>query len=89
MFTVPVAAVALVSICSRGDLIIEFEIVPVVIVGLEIVGPVPNTRAPEPVSSVIAEARFALDGVPRNVATFVPKPETAVLIGIVVDHPAA
>lgn len=33
------------------------------------VGLVPNTNAPDPVSSVIAEARFALEGVPRKVFT--------------------
>ena len=43
-----------------------------VIVGAEIVGLVPNTAAPEPVSSVKAAARLALDGVPRNVAIPLP-----------------
>ena len=43
-----------------------------VMVGLEIVGLVANTFAPVPVSSVRAAARFALDGVPRNVAIPVP-----------------
>ncbi len=37
------------------------------IVGVVSVGDVPNTKAPEPVSSVIAVARFALLGVARNV----------------------
>ena len=46
-----------------------------------IVGFVPNTREPEPVSSVTAVIRFALDGVARNVATPVPKPLTPVDIG--------
>ena len=36
------------------------------------VGEVPNTSAPVPVSSVIAERRFADDGVARNVPTFAP-----------------
>ena len=49
--------------------------------GVTRVGLVANTKAPEPVSSVTAAARFALDGVPRNVATLVPKPDTPVLIG--------
>lgn len=40
------------------------------------VGAVPNTAAPVPVSSVRAEAKFAEDGVPRNVATPVPSPLT-------------
>ena len=39
-----------------------------------IVGAVPNTSAPDPVSSVTAASRFALDGVVRKVATPVPKP---------------
>jgi len=41
--------------------------------GVTRVGLVANTRAPEPVSSVIALAKLALDGVPNNVATPVPK----------------
>ena len=42
------------------------------IVGVVIVGDVPKTNAPLPVSPVTAAARFALVGVSRNVATFVP-----------------
>ena len=38
-------------------------------------GDVAKTRAPEPVSSVIAAARFALDGVASHVATLAPRPE--------------
>lgn len=45
------------------------------------VGAVANTSAPEPVSPVTAAARFALDGVARNVATFAPSPLTPVLTG--------
>ena len=45
------------------------------------VGPVAKTSAPDPVSSVTAAARFADDGVPRNVATFAPRPETPVETG--------
>ena len=45
------------------------------------VGLVANTRGPDPVSSVTADARFALDGVAKNVATPVPRPLTPVLIG--------
>ena len=41
--------------------------------GVTNVGEVANTNAPEPVSSVIAAAKLALDGVPRNVATPAPK----------------
>ena len=44
-------------------------------------GEVPNTRTPEPVSSVTALARLAEDGVARNVATPLPRPDTPVEIG--------
>ena len=37
------------------------------------VGDVANTNAPEPVSSLTAVARFALEGVPNQVATPAPK----------------
>ena len=40
-----------------------------------------KTSAPLPVSSVTADARFALDGVARNVATPVPSPEMPVDTG--------
>jgi len=50
-------------------------------VGVTSVGEVAKTFAPEPVLSVKALARFALDGVARNVATLVPKPDTPVEIG--------
>ena len=45
------------------------------------VGLVAKTRGPDPVSSVTADARFADDGVAKNVATPVPRPLTPVLIG--------
>jgi hypothetical protein len=44
-------------------------------------GLVPNTSAPEPVSPVTADARLALDGVARNVATPEPSPEIPVDTG--------
>jgi len=40
-----------------------------------------NTKDPEPVSSVMADARLADEGVAKNVATPVPSPLTPVLIG--------
>ena len=40
--------------------------------GVTKVGELANTNAPVPVSSVTALAKFALDGVPKNVATPVP-----------------
>ena len=43
-------------------------------VGVASVGLVPNTNAPVPVSPVTAEAKFALEGVAKNVATPLPKP---------------
>ena len=49
--------------------------------GVTRVGDVANTNDPVPVSSVTAERRFELDGVARNVATPVPRPETPVEIG--------
>lgn len=50
-------------------------------VGVTSVGEVANTSAPEPVSLVTAAARLADEGVPRNVATPVPNPDTPVEIG--------
>src|SRR5436190_23132681 len=55
--------------------------VPPVIVGVARVGLVPNTTAPLPVSPVTAVARFALEGVARNAATPVPRPEMPVSTG--------
>jgi len=49
--------------------------------GVTNVGDVANTNEPEPVSSVIAEARLALEGVAKRVAMPVPKPLTPVEIG--------
>ena len=45
------------------------------------VGASEKTRVEVPVSSVIAEARLALLGVARKVATLAPRPATPVLIG--------
>lgn len=49
--------------------------------GVTRVGLVAKTSAPEPVSSVTAEAKFAELGVAKNVATPVPSPDTPVEIG--------
>tara|TARA_R110000868_G_scaffold12052_1_gene58495 strand:+ start:1223 stop:1870 length:648 start_codon:yes stop_codon:yes gene_type:complete len=49
--------------------------------GVTRAGEVANTSAPLPVSSVTAAARFAEEGVPRNVATPVPRPLTPVPTG--------
>lgn len=49
--------------------------------GVTKVGDVANTNAPDPVSSVIALAKFAEDGVTRKVAIPVPSPEIPVDTG--------
>ena len=49
--------------------------------GVTSVGDVANTTAPVPVSPVTAAAKFAVDGVARNVATPVPNPLTPVAMG--------
>jgi hypothetical protein len=49
--------------------------------GVTRVGLLANTAAPVPVSSVKADARLALDGVARKVATPLPRPSTPVDIG--------
>jgi len=49
--------------------------------GVTKVGLVANTRAPDPVSSVMADARLAELGVARKVAMPVPRPDTPVEIG--------
>ena len=46
-------------------------------IGVTSVGEVAKTAAPEPVSSVKAAIRFALEGVARNVKTPVPAPVNA------------
>jgi hypothetical protein len=50
-------------------------------IGVTKVGEVANTAEPVPVSSVKAVRRLALDGVAKNVATPVPRPDTPVEIG--------
>ncbi len=50
-------------------------------VGVVKLGDVAKTNAPEPVSSVTAEAKLEDDGVAKNVATLAAKPETPVEIG--------
>jgi len=50
-------------------------------IGVTKVGDVANTNAPEPVSSVIADAKLALEGVTKKVPTPVPKPLTPVEMG--------
>ena len=49
--------------------------------GFDNVGDVPKTSDPDPVSLVTAAARLALDGVARNAAIPVARPETPLAIG--------
>ena len=49
--------------------------------GVTSVGDVANTKEPLPVSSVTVAAKLAEEGVAKNVATPVPKPETPVEMG--------
>jgi hypothetical protein len=58
--------------------VIHPRVAPTDITADEIVGPVPKTAAPDPVSPVKAAARLVLDGVARNVATLLPIPVTPV-----------
>lgn len=62
---------------------VSARLVPVAapIAGVTSVGVLANTFAPVPVSSVSAAAKFALEGVAKNVATLAPKPDTPVAIG--------
>jgi len=83
----PVAGV----VAPTVPLMLKLVAVPVILVptkalgvpraGVTRVGDVANTLAPVPVSSVRAAAKFALVGVARKVATFVPNPDTPVEIG--------
>ena len=79
----PTAAVPLTTGVVLLNPVMLLNDVPVAtpILGVTSVGLVANTSAPEPVSSVTAPAKFALEGVARNVATPVPSPLTPVLIG--------
>lgn len=61
--------------------LVKVPLVGVPRIGVTKVGEVANTSAPDPVSSVTAEIRLALDGVAKNVATPVPRPLTPVAIG--------
>jgi hypothetical protein len=62
------------GVVNVGDVYVAPPATVPEIVGLAMVGLVPNTKAPDPVSSVTAEARFALDGVAKNAATPDPRP---------------
>jgi len=82
---VPTAALPPASGVVELKPVILLKDVPVATprLGVISVGLVANTRAPEPVSSVTAAARFAEEGVARNVATPVPRPVTPEVTGTV------
>ena len=61
--------------------LVKFTEVGVPKIGEIKVGALLNTNKPDPVSSVIAAAKLALDGVARNVATLAPSPLTPVDMG--------
>ena len=67
------AAVPVMFVPTRVDGVPRF--------GVTSVGLVANTKAPEPVSSVTALRKLSLEGVAKNVAIPVPKPDTPVEIG--------
>jgi hypothetical protein len=66
-----------IFIASRS----RIEMIGVTRLALVIVGAVANTKEPVPVSSVTAVLKLALEGVARNVATPVARPDTPVEIG--------
>ena len=70
MFVAAPNAFTVVAVVFSKAIVVLPATIPVVIVG-----EVPNTNAPLPVSSVTAAARFAEDGVARKVPTPVPKSE--------------
>jgi hypothetical protein len=61
--------------------LIRANVVLGVVIEVVIAGLVANNNTPVPVSSVIADAKFAEEGVAKKVATPVPNPETPVEIG--------
>jgi hypothetical protein len=72
LVTVPVSLV-LTRVALEGIVVPLIDVaVATPNTGVTRVGLVASTTEPVPVSSVRAAARFALDGVPRNVATPVP-----------------
>jgi len=66
---------------GRPVALVKVPLVGVPRIGVTRVGLVAKTKEPEPVSSVIAEAKLALEGVAKRVAMPVPKPLTPVEIG--------
>jgi hypothetical protein len=74
MFNAVVAAPAKFTVVAV--VLTRANVVLAVVIDVVIAGLVPKTNAPEPVSSVIAAAKFAEEGVAKKVSTPVPNPET-------------
>ena len=77
LVSTPLVGVPKTGVTITMLVLVHAEITPLATVpsaGVTNVGLVPNTNAPVPVSPVTAEAKFALEGVAKNVATFAPKP---------------
>jgi hypothetical protein len=88
---VAVAAFPVVFWLNVGQVNVPVEKLPDVGVpsnGVTKLGLVANTKAPLPVSSVTAAAKFALEGVASQVATPVPKPVIDPTAGVIVVFPA-
>jgi hypothetical protein len=85
LFAVSVLPLAIVRVAEVAGAVIATLLMDVAEatpnVGVTSVGELANTRAPLPVSSVTAVAKFADDGVAKNVATPVPRPEIPVDTG--------
>ena len=77
LVSTPLVGVPKTGVTMTMLVLVHAEITPLATVpsaGVTNVGLVPNTNAPVPVSPVTAEAKFALDGVAKKVATPAPNP---------------
>lgn len=85
LLTIRVLPSAMVRVAEVAGAVIATLLMEVAVAtprtGVVRVGLVAKTRRPDPVSSVTAAARLALEGVARKVATFAPRPETPVEMG--------
>jgi hypothetical protein len=80
----PLAGVPNTGVVNTILVEVHAEILPLATVpnaGVTNVGDVANTSAPDPVSPVTAEIKFALVGVAKKVATFAPNPLIPVATG--------
>jgi hypothetical protein len=80
----PLVGVPKIGVTKVMLVLVQAEISPLATVpnaGVTKVGLVANTKKPVPVSSVTAERKLALEGVPKKVATFDPNPDMPVDTG--------